>query len=77
MELYLVPYHAIMLLSMWEIVGTRIARYSTGAIPHSQPVSFVSCMRRTNNICELLATRNRNTVSCMRPTSIEGALPGL
>ena len=77
MELYLVPYLAIVLLSMWEMVGNRIARYSTGAILPSQPVSYVSWLRRAINKCELLRTHNRNTVSCMRPTSIEGAPPDL
>jgi len=49
-----------------EWVLATIGRYSTDAIPHSQPVSHVSSMRHTNNIyvsgcsmqqshCELLA----------------------
>ena len=47
-ELYLVPYLAIVMLSMWEIVVGRIGRYSTPANPRCPGVSSVSCVRPTN-----------------------------
>jgi hypothetical protein len=66
----------LLLDAAWFAIG----RYSTQPmhpIHPRQPVSCVSSLRRTNNKCELLRTHNRNTVSCLRPTSIEGARPGL
>ena len=75
--------YAVMLVStvlfvlLCEFVSMRIARYSTGAIPQRQPVSYVSLLRRTNNKCELLSTRNSHAVSCLRLASIEGAPPDL
>ena len=60
----------IVIVLLCELVGMRMVRYSTGAIPHSQPVSYVSWLQRTNNKCELLSTHNRNNVSCMRLASI-------
>jgi hypothetical protein len=67
----------VLFVLLCEFVSMRIGRLSTRAIPPRQPVSFVSLRARTNNKCELLRTHNRNNVSCMRPTSIEGAPPDL
>ena len=67
----------VLFVLLCEFAWMRKGRYSTRPIPQRQPVSFVSLLQRTNNKYELLAARNRNTVSCMRPTSIKGAPPDL
>ena len=67
----------VLFVLLCEFVSMRMGALSAGAIPPRQAVSFVSLLRRTNNKCELLSTHNRNNVSCLRPTSIEGAPPDL
>ena len=67
----------VLFVLLCEFVSMRMVRYSTPAIPHSQPVSFVSLLRHTNNKRELVSTHNRHNVSCLRPTSIKGAPPDL
>ena len=67
----------VLFVLLCEFVSMRMVRYSTRAIPPRQSVSCVSLLRRTNNKCEILSTRNSHAVSCLRPTSIGGAPPDL
>ena len=73
--------NAVMLVStvlfvlLYEFVSMREGRLKTRAVPPRQGVSYVSLLRHTINNCELFRTHNRHNVSCLRPTSIEGAPP--